>query len=155
MPLKKSSKGKGKTKKSKGGKKKKQKLRENTLIASDKVSNLVAPPCPPPIQKWLKLNLKLLDWSFMDFEDFFQCNLTIYELKTLIRKRHGQIQNIVLWKDQIKERNEFDDDSKTLEEYGLVGSLSKDESTPSYTICYNFQPQDSDNPDPILLAWMD
>ena len=155
MPPKKNSKGKGKTKKSKGGKKKKQKLRENALIATDQTSNLTVPPSPPPIQKWLKLHLKLLDWNFMDFEDFFQCDLKISELKTLIRKRHGQIQNIVLCKDQFKESNEFDDDSKTLEEYGLVGGLSKDESTPAYTIFYNFQPQDSDNPDPILLAWMD
>lgn len=71
-----------------------------------------------------------------------------------LRSHHGGIMNnLVLYKSEVRESTEMNDWSKSLKDYGLEGSSIKDDA-PSLTIYYNYTPnQSQDMTDPILLSW--
>lgn len=74
-------------------------------------------------------------------------------MKKILETKHGRIKGLVLCKDVFRESNEINKDEKTLEEYGFVGGFVK-EGAPEVTICYDFKPFDNEDPDPILLSWI-
>lgn len=78
----------------------------------------------------------------------------VIDIVHTLRSRHGgKLNNLVLYKSEVRESTEMNDMEKTLKDYGLEGSTIQDDA-PTMNIYYNFTPnQSQDVTDPILLSW--
>ena len=80
-------------------------------------------------------------------------NTRLVAIKNILKKRHGLISDLVIWKGEkgeLREGNELHDgDMTTLNELGIKGGTR--DNAPSTTLYYYFKP-DLDHVDPILLA---
>ena len=97
-----------------------------------------------------------MDWDYMNFEETVPTDIKISKIQEIIFERHGKVENLKICIEDFRESNEIqlDDGDKLLKDYDTIkGSLIK-EDAPVVDIIYNFKPIGSDNPDPILLSWM-
>ena len=101
----------------------------------------------PDVQKVVKLEFRLMNWNFLDFELECPTDTHVFTLKKKIIERHGRIKDLVVCKESYEEQNELTDDMKTLEEYGILGGTADDNVVAR--IFYEFKPCDHD--DPLLL----
>lgn len=114
---------------------------------------------------WVLLDMKLIGWSYMDFQMMVSAKSTyLQNMKQIIEKKHGKIGFLRICLDEFKSSNEIvlfnsSDDSvstqennfkgsknvmrpiqmKTLLDIGIVGAPSKNEA-PTKTIYYDFRP---------------
>mmetsp|Transcript_26177 Transcript_26177/g.38629 ORF Transcript_26177/g.38629 Transcript_26177/m.38629 type:complete len:150 (-) Transcript_26177:179-628(-) len=104
-------------------------------------------------EEWVTLELKLLDWEFMDFRTTVRSDTHLFTIKDTLKRRHGQIRDLVICKNAFKENNEMQDDALTLKDYGITGNV-EGTSPPVIALYYDFKTADCANPDPILLSWL-
>eukprot|EP00937_MAST-01D_sp_MAST-1D-sp2_P003016 g3016.t1 len=131
--------------KKKGGKKK----ADSGAEPAAPVAAMPRPVLKLKSDEWVTLELKLLNWNYMNFTHKCKTDARLFQIKNLLKERHGRIANLKICKEQFAERNEMDDDMATLKSYGLVGT-EKDSPTPMmYTLHYEFSPVEAD--DPLLL----
>mmetsp|Transcript_10410 Transcript_10410/g.22248 ORF Transcript_10410/g.22248 Transcript_10410/m.22248 type:complete len:133 (-) Transcript_10410:168-566(-) len=101
--------------------------------------------------EWVQLDMKLIDWSYMDFSRTVQVTTTIHSIKEVIKKWHGgKIARLTVCKDTFSENNELRNENSTLKDIGIRGNANKEEA-PVLTLMYDFKPDGCDNPDPILM----
>lgn len=103
-------------------------------------------------QNWIVLDMRLLNWSYMNFRLKLRQRTPVFSLKRELEERHGQITSIKLCLNHFADRNELVDEMKSLADYGLKGG-SVDEHDPDmqqYIIYYDFK--HCDQSDPLLLA---
>lgn len=86
----------------------------------------------------------------MDFETTVRTDINLIVIKSILKKRHGPIVDLVLCKGECQQRNELHGDMKTLREFGIKGGPK--DNAPTTTIYYNFKPADWEQPDPLLLS---
>lgn len=98
--------------------------------------------------------MKLLDWKYVDFQITVKTSMTVDQLIQEIEDRVGRFGKCTLCKHEYREMNEMVDGKKTLQDYGIPGSDSK-ENAPKSTICYDIKPFEDISQEPTLLFWMD
>ncbi|KAL7541928.1 hypothetical protein ACHAXR_011360 [Thalassiosira sp. AJA248-18] len=102
--------------------------------------------------EWVKLDMKLIDWNYMDFSRTLRVTTTLHTIKEVIKNCHGgNIASITVCKDRYQETNELRDDKLTLKQYGIDGSLNKSQA-PVVSLHYDFKPGGCTEPDPILMC---
>ncbi|KAL7462791.1 hypothetical protein ACHAXS_003170, partial [Conticribra weissflogii] len=70
--------------------------------------------------EWVQLDMKLIDWSYMDFSRTVQVTTTIHSIKEVIKKWHGgKIAHVTVCMDSFSERNELRDERCTLRDIGI------------------------------------
>lgn len=89
----------------------------------------------------------------MDFSRTIRVdNTSLATLKDVIKKWHGgKIKTLTVCKDSYKEMNELRNNSLTLKECGIDGTVDKNEA-PVVTLYYDFTPDGCAEPDPILMC---
>ena len=103
----------------------------------------------PIVEEWVTLDLKLLNWNYMNFHHRCKTSDTrLFQIKKLLTEKHGRIKDLKVCKEQFAERNEMTDDMMTLKAYGIKGA-AQDAAHVVYTLHYDFTPMDAD--DPLLL----
>ena len=72
-------------------------------------------------------------------------------IKKMLKKKHSRINDIRIYMDEINEKNELNDEMKTLKGYGVQGGSKQN---PSFLkLFYDFTPFKNGGPEPIILAW--
>ena len=95
--------------------------------------------------EWVRLDMKLIDWNFMDFSRTVKVDTTLGTIKEVIKKRHGgNLSSLTICKDYYQETNELRDDSLTLKQYGINGAEKS--KAPSVTLYYDFKPEGISDP---------
>ena len=67
-----------------------------------------------------------------------------------LREKHGLLQELHLYKEQVNQTNELTDEDKTLEQLGFEGAPLGAEEPMVYNVYYDFKPKDLT--DPLLLV---
>ena len=107
---------------------------------------------PKPTDEWVHLDLKLIDWSFMDKTRIMKLDTTVHTVKETLREFHGgNVSKLTLCAGAYQESNELRDDKRTLKDMGITGSSNKNEA-PIVVMFYNFIPDGREEPDPILMC---
>ena len=105
-----------------------------------------------PTDEWVHLDLKLIDWSFMDKTRIMKLDTTVHTVKETLREWHGgNLRKLTLCAGAYQESNELRDDKRTLKDMGITGSSNKNEA-PIVVMFYNFIPDGREEPDPILMC---
>lgn len=105
-----------------------------------------------PTDEWVHLDLKLIDWSFMDKTRIMKLDTTVHTVKETLREYHGgNVSKLTLCNGAYQECNELRDDKRTLKDMGITGSSNKNEA-PIVVMFYNFIPDGREEPDPILMC---
>lgn len=101
-------------------------------------------------EEWATLHFKLKDegWSYMNHSATVRTSTNLAVIKGMLKRKHGPIANLCI--DEYLEKNELDDDMKTLYEHGIQGGTAK-ENAPITTLYYDFKPTGID---PLLLSWL-
>ena len=87
----------------------------------------------------------------MDFARTVRVDTSIHTIKEVIKKWHGgKIASLTVCKDNYQETNELHDGRLTLKECGIDGATDKSQA-PVVTLYYDFKPDGSTDPDPILM----
>lgn len=129
-------------------------------LRKQRMEDAGAPPEDPPEKteadedegEWVRLEMKLIDWSYMDFARVVRVDTSVHTIKEVIAKWHGgNIAKLTVCKGSFKESNEMRNDNATLKECGIDGTPDKSEA-PSVCLHYNFTPGGCDEPDPILMC---
>lgn len=134
-------------KKKKGGGKKKKKD-DGPAAPSAGASSFQPLVLIPVTEQWVTLELKLLNWNYMNFHHRCKTDTRLFQIKNLLQEKHGRTQNLKICKEAFAERNEMVDDMATLEAEGIQGAAQEAPQV-MYTLYYDFTPCDSD--DPLLL----
>ena len=87
----------------------------------------------------------------MNFNMLLQVDSFLFNIKEILKRKHGQISNLILCKNEFKVCNEMIHDMKTLKDYGIQGGCRQ--NPPVVHLYYDFKQQEKKTPDPILLAW--
>ena len=96
--------------------------------------------------EWVRLDMKLVDWSYMDFSRTVKVDTTLGTIKEVIKKRHGgNLSSLTICKDSYQETHELRDDKLTLKQYGINGAAEKSEA-PTLTLYYDFKPEGISDP---------
>mmetsp|Transcript_10498 Transcript_10498/g.22237 ORF Transcript_10498/g.22237 Transcript_10498/m.22237 type:complete len:130 (-) Transcript_10498:428-817(-) len=102
--------------------------------------------------EWIQLDMKLIDWGYMDFSRTVRVDTTIHTIKEVIKTFHGgRLASLTVCKDSYQETNELRFDKLTLKECGFNGTPNKSEA-PVSTLHYDFTPDGCTDPDPILMC---
>jgi len=101
---------------------------------------------------FVKLEFKLVDWSFMDFSRVVSTDTSVQSIKETIKLHHGgKIKRLTLCLDCYQEANELRNDQLSLKEAGIIGG-SKNEPIEK-VMFYDFTPVTSETgTDPILMC---
>lgn len=101
---------------------------------------------------FVKLEFKLVDWSYMDFSLAVSTDTSVQSIKETIKLHHGgKIKRLTLCLNCYQETNELRNEQLTLKEIGIVGG-SKNEPT-KRVMFYDFTPEASESgSDPILMC---
>lgn len=101
---------------------------------------------------FVKLEFKLVDWSYMDFSRVVSTDTSIQSIKESIKLHHGgNIKRLTLCLDCYQETKELRNDQLSLKEAGIMGG-SKNDPT-SVIMYYDFTPDSSESgSDPILMC---
>ncbi|CAK4066502.1 unnamed protein product [Aphanomyces euteiches] len=137
-----------------------KKKAKKSKAAIDDLAEAAATPAPPVEQhvpldvpdemdEYVTLDMRLLNWSYLNFRFRTKTTTRLFTIKAEIEKRHGPITNLKICKDHFAEGNELTDDMLTLHDYGIDGSLPHDKEVVCL-IYYDFKPTQHDNP--LLLA---
>ncbi|OQR82177.1 hypothetical protein THRCLA_23233 [Thraustotheca clavata] len=135
-------------------KKKSKKSTSNASESTSAVNAHVDPEyvplsIPDEAEDYVTLDLRLLNWSYLNFKWKVKTSTRLFALKNELEKRHGQVTNLKICKDHFAEANELTDDMMTLREYGIDGAPSFEKEIVCL-IYYDFKPKQHDNP--LLLA---
>ncbi|ETV77037.1 hypothetical protein H257_08952 [Aphanomyces astaci] len=104
---------------------------------------------PDEVDEFVTLDMRLLNWSYLNFRLKTKTTTRLFSIKNEIAKRHGPITNLKICKDHFAEGNELTDDMLTLHDYGIDGGLTHEKEVVCL-IYYDFKPTQHDNP--LLLA---
>ncbi|KAF0719967.1 Aste57867_661 [Aphanomyces stellatus] len=104
---------------------------------------------PDEIEEYVTLDMRLLNWSYLNFRFRTKTSTHLFSIKQEIEKRHGPITNLKICKDHFAESNELTDDMLSLHDYGIDGGPQHDKEVVCL-IYYDFKPTQHDNP--LLLA---
>ena len=102
----------------------------------------------PVVEEWVTLDLKLLNWNYMNFHHRCKTSTRLFQVKKILADKHGRIKDLKVCKEQFAERNEMGDEMATLASYGIKGAPQEAPHV-VYTMHYDFTPVDAD--DPLLL----
>ncbi|CAM9187274.1 unnamed protein product [Discosporangium mesarthrocarpum] len=103
----------------------------------------------PDNDNWVTLDLKLLNWKYLDFKYCVRTKTHVFTIKKMLMERHGRITDLVLCKGSFTEANELSDEMLTLEDYGVQGA-PKDMPPVTVPLFYDFKPEKYD--EPLLLV---
>ena len=109
-------------KKKAGGKKKKKDDGPAVPSATSSFQPLVLIPVT---EQWVTLELKLLNWNYMNFHHRCKTDTRLFQIKNLLQEKHGRMQNLKICKEAFAERNEMVDDMATLEAEGIQGAAQE------------------------------
>eukprot|EP00591_Stephanopyxis_turris_P012320 CAMPEP_0195531660 /NCGR_PEP_ID=MMETSP0794_2-20130614/35994_1 /TAXON_ID=515487 /ORGANISM="Stephanopyxis turris, Strain CCMP 815" /LENGTH=108 /DNA_ID=CAMNT_0040663549 /DNA_START=22 /DNA_END=344 /DNA_ORIENTATION=- len=76
---------------------------------------------PPDREKWVTLDVKLVNWNFMDFKIRIRTTTPLFFLHKKLKERHGRMNDLKLYKRTVNEDNLMVDEFKTFEDYGVPG----------------------------------
>jgi 3-dehydroquinate dehydratase len=97
-------------------------------------------------EEYVTLNMKLIDWSHMDFKRTLPTTTSIQTLKEIIKHHHrGSISSIVICKHSFEEKHELKNPNATLKDCGICNA-------PSVDLYYNFKTDEDTKEDPILMC---
>ena len=101
---------------------------------------------------FVKLEFKLVDWSYMDFSRVVSTDTSIQSIKESIKLHHGgNIKRLTLCMDCYQETNELRNDQLSLKELGIFGGSKNDPCL--VVMYYDFTPDSSESgSDPILMC---
>lgn len=130
--------------------------------ASDDGATKEATPSLPvrSDERFVKIDFKLLNWHYMNFQLRLRENTHIFTIKKLLRERHGRLEELKVCLGAFSESNELVDEMLTLKECGVKGTpveiivdadgqLREDDSQmPVIQIFYDFKP--ANHADPVL-----
>lgn len=88
---------------------------------------------------WVKINLKLVNWTFDNETIFVRSNATLYSLVRRIKEKHGHVNDLALYKGQVNPSNLLEDFNQTFEGLGIEGAIRQDEAKAN-TIYFDFRP---------------
>ena len=111
-------------KKKKGGGKKKKKD-DGPAAPSAGASSFQPLVLIPVTEQWVTLELKLLNWNYMNFHHRCKTDTRLFQIKNLLQEKHGRTQNLKICKEAFAERNEMVDDMATLEAEGIQGAAQE------------------------------
>ncbi|EQC27419.1 hypothetical protein SDRG_14745 [Saprolegnia diclina VS20] len=104
---------------------------------------------PEETVELVTLDMRLLNWSYLNFKWKVKTSTRLFAVKNEIEKRHGPITSLKICKDHFAEANELTDEMLTLHEYGIDGAPAFEKEVVCL-IYYDFKPTQHDNP--LLLA---
>eukprot|EP00903_Cladosiphon_okamuranus_P006170 g6067.t1 len=122
-------------------------------VAAKGESSLVAEPplAMPSDEEWVTLELKLLNWKFLDFKHRARTTTHIFTVKNLLLEHHGRVDDLILCKGSFTEANELKDEMQTLKGYGIKGAPRGVDPPVTVPLFYDFKPVAYD--EPLLLVW--
>ncbi|OQR87183.1 hypothetical protein ACHHYP_09416 [Achlya hypogyna] len=137
--------------------KKKAKKQSTTTGADDSAAVADAHPdadyvplaIPEETVELVTLDMRLLNWSYLNFKWKVKTSTRLFAVKNELEKRHGPITNLKICKDHFAEGNELTDEMMSLHEYGIDGAPEYEKEVVCQ-IYYDFKPTQHDNP--LLLA---
>ncbi|CAM9533547.1 unnamed protein product, partial [Choristocarpus tenellus] len=104
----------------------------------------------PDNERWVTLDLKLLNWKYLDFKHRVKTSTHIFTVKKMLMERHGRVTDLVLCKGAFTEANELSDEMLTLEGYGVRGAHKDADPPVSVPLFYDFKPVSYN--EPLLLV---
>ncbi|CAM9357795.1 unnamed protein product, partial [Pylaiella littoralis] len=104
----------------------------------------------PSDEEWITLDLKLLNWKFLDFKHRARTSTHIFTIKNLLLEHHGRVDDLILCKGAFTEANELQDEMQTLKGYGIKGAPRGVEPAITVPLFYDFKPVAYD--EPLLLV---
>ncbi|CAM9502411.1 unnamed protein product [Hapterophycus canaliculatus] len=104
----------------------------------------------PSDEEWVTLDLKLLNWKFLDFKHRARTTTHIFTIKNLLLQHHGRVADLILCKGAFTEANELSDEMRTLKGYGIKGVPRGMEPPVVVPLFYDFKPVAYD--EPLLLV---
>lgn len=96
---------------------------------------------------WVKVNLKLVNWTYDNQTVVIRTNKTLYSLARIIKDKHGNVNELKMFKGSLT--NEMEDFDATLAELGFEGADNKEDAK-STNVYYDFKPFLESNP--LLLV---
>ncbi|CAM9623931.1 unnamed protein product, partial [Ectocarpus sp. 12 AP-2014] len=124
--------------------------------ADEKVDNVDGPlPAEPALampsdEEWVTLDLKLLNWKFLDFKHRVRTTTHIFTIKNLLLEHHGRVADLIVCKGAFTEANELKDEMHTLKGYGIKGAPRGVDHPVIVPLFYDFKPIAYD--EPLLLV---
>jgi len=112
--------------------------------ASPKKEPAFAPPEIP--DNLVTLHFKLRDWNFLDFSLKLRSDTPLFKIKDELVSRHGNLEELSMFKNAMSEENEMRDEMKTLEQYGIMGAPNGEGDGSEVQIFYDFVPEKVDDP---------
>eukprot|EP00947_MAST-08B_sp_MAST-8B-sp1_P000315 g315.t1 len=111
---------KGKKKGKKGGKKggKKSAAAEETKDE---------PPAYVDEEEYITLDMKLINWAYMDFQVRVKTTTYLFQIKDEIKSRHGRVTDVVLYRDHVDDDNKLMNDMATFEDMQFKGGLATED----------------------------
>lgn len=79
-------------------------------------------------EEWVTLDLKLLNWRYMNHRKTVRTSAHVFTLKQLLRERHGIMTQLVICHSSFTEANEMVNEMQTLAQYGIKGRRSDEVS---------------------------
>ena len=117
-----------------GGKKKKDDGGGGSAAPTSSFQPLVLVPV---VEEWVTLDLKLLNWNYMNFHHRCKTSTRLFQVKKILADKHGRIKDLKICKEQFAERNEMGDEMATLASYGIKGAPQEAPHV-VYTLHYDF-----------------
>eukprot|EP00455_Lapot_gusevi_P045409 TRINITY_DN5803_c0_g3_i2.p1 TRINITY_DN5803_c0_g3~~TRINITY_DN5803_c0_g3_i2.p1 ORF type:complete len:155 (+),score=23.58 TRINITY_DN5803_c0_g3_i2:67-531(+) len=96
----------------------------------------------PVFNDWVKLEIKLLNWKFMNFDVLVRTNTPVRQIASMIEARHGRIRDLRLFTSPPSLKNEITDTSITLSDIGIKGGPR--DAPEQSTLFYDFKSAISD-----------
>lgn len=94
--------------------------------------------------------MQLINWKFVNFSEVVRLETYIFTIKDMLIKRHGRIAHLTICKESFSEKNEMNNEMRTLKEYGVTGGSKED--APILKIYYDYCALTQKDSDPILLS---
>jgi len=103
-------------------------------------------------EKFVKVDFKLLNWHYMNFQMKLKEETHIFTIKKMLRERHGRLEELKVCLGSFTESNELVDEMLTLKDCGVKGTpieivvdaegkLREDDSLmPIIQFFYDFKP---------------
>ena len=66
--------------------------------------------------------VQLINWGYFDFEVTVKLTSYLFQVKSVIEKRHGRITDIVMYRDHVDDENKLENEMLTFEDLAYTGT---------------------------------
>ncbi len=107
--------------------------------SSKKLSTYVPVVIPKENTGYIRVNLKLVNWTFDNQTVILRATSPLYSLARRVIEKHGHVKELTFYKGQVNQTNIMSQMDSTLASYGFEGASTTEEAK-TVNVYYDFKP---------------